>query len=116
MITFADADLASYKWRNRVLVILAPSNNDPQLKEQCASAAASAAGFAERDLLVITEIVEGPIHRKFGIRQSDFQVLLIGKDGRSTLQWPKPVSPEVIFSAIDRMPMRRDEMSKQKDG
>jgi hypothetical protein len=117
MIAFADTDLASYKWKNRVLVILAPSDNDPQLKEQRATAAASAAGFSERDLIVVTEIeVEGPIHRKFGIKLSDFQVLLVGKDGHSTLQWPKPVSSEVIFSAIDRMPMRRDEMSKQKNG
>jgi Domain of unknown function (DUF4174) len=115
MIAVAGADLADYRWKNRVLVILAPSDNDPQLKEQRASAAASAAGFSERDLIVISEIgVEGPVHRKFGIRPSDFQVLLIGKDGRSTLHWPRPVSSEVIFSAIDRMPMRRDEISKQK--
>jgi Domain of unknown function (DUF4174) len=114
MIAVADADLASYKWKNRVLVILAPSDNDPQVKEQRASAAASAAGFSERDLIVVSEIgLEGPIHRKFGIGQSDFQVLLIGKDGHSALQWPKPVSSEVIFSAIDRMPMRRDEMMQK---
>ncbi len=117
VMAFADAGLAGYKWKNRVLVILAPSDNDPQLKEQRASATASAAGFTERDLIVVTEIgVEGPIHRKYGIRQSDFQVLLIGKDGHSTLRWPKPVGSEVIFSAIDRMPMRRDEISKQKNG
>jgi hypothetical protein len=115
MMAFADTDLPSYRWKNRVLVILAPSDNDQKLEEQRASASASAAGFSERDLIVVTEIgVEGPIHRKYGIRQSDFQVLLIGKDGRSTLQWPKPVSSEVIFSAIDRMPMRREEMSKRK--
>lgn len=117
MTALADADLASYKWKNRVLVILAPSDSDPNLEEQRASAAASAAGFSERDLIVVTEIgVEGPIHRKYGFRRSDFQVLLIGKDGRSKLQWPKPVSSEVVFSAIDQMPMRRDEMSKRKSG
>jgi hypothetical protein len=115
MTAFADPDLPSYRWKNRVLVILAPSDKDQKLEEQRASASASAAGFSERDLIVVTEIgVEGPIHRKYGIRESDFQVLLIGKDGRSTLQWPKPVSSEVIFSAIDRMPMRREEMSKRK--
>jgi hypothetical protein len=115
LIAVADADLAGYKWKNRVLVILAPSESDPQVKEQRASAAASTAGFSERDLIVVTEIgVEGSIHRKFGIRESDFRVLLIGKDGHCTLQWPKPVSSEVIFSAIDKMPMRRDEMSRQK--
>jgi hypothetical protein len=117
MIAVADADLAGYKWKNRVLVILASSDNDPEVKEQRASAAASAAGFSERDLIVVTEIgVEGCIHREFGIGESDFQVLLIGKDGHSARRWSKPVSSEVIFSAIDKMPMRRDEMSRQKNG
>jgi uncharacterized protein DUF4174 len=117
MIAFADSDLASYQWKNRVLVILAPSDNDPQLKEQRASAAASAAGFSERDLVLVTEIgADGPIHRNFGIRRSEFRVLLIGKDGHSTLQWPKPVGSEIIFSAIDSMPMRRAEIRKQKNG
>jgi hypothetical protein len=44
------------------------------------------------------------------------QVLLIGKDGHSTLQWSKPVSSEVLYSVIDRMPMRGDEMRRQQKG
>ena len=55
-----------------MLVVLAPSDHDPRLREQ--------------------------------------QVVLVGKDERSTLQWSKPVSSEVLFSVIDKMPMRREEM------
>jgi Domain of unknown function (DUF4174) len=43
-------------------------------------------------------------------------VLLIGKDGHTALQRPKPVNADVVFSAIDRMPMRRDEMRRPKNG
>lgn len=53
-----------------MLVVLAPSDHDPRLREQ--------------------------------------QVVLVGKDGRSTLQWSKTVNSEVLFSVIDKMPMRRE--------
>jgi Domain of unknown function (DUF4174) len=114
MIAFADTDLGSFKLKNRVLVVLAPSENNTQLKEQRAIDAAAGAGFSERDLIEVAEIgAEGPFHRKFGIKVSDFQVLLIGKDGHAALQRAQPVSLEVLYSVIDRMPMRRDEMRRQ---
>ena len=113
MIAFAETDLSTFKWKNRVLVLLAPSDHDPRLREQQATATAAAAGFSERDLIVVAEIgTEGPLHRRGG----DFQVVLVGKDGRSALQWSKPVSSEVLFSVIDKMPMRRDEMRQQRKG
>jgi hypothetical protein len=87
------------------------------LREQQAIATAVAAGFSERDLIVVAEIgTEGPLHRMFGTKVGDFQVVLVGKDGHSTLQWSKPVSSEVLFAAIDKMPMRRDEMRQQRKG
>jgi hypothetical protein len=117
MIAFAETDLSSFHWKNRVLVVLAPSDRDPRLREQQAIAAEAAAGFSERDLIVVAEIgTEGSLHRRFGTKVGDFQVVLVGKDGRSTLRWSKPVSSEVLFSVIDKMPMRRDEMSRQRKG
>ena len=117
MIAFAETDLSSFKWKNRVLVVLAPSDHDPRLREQHGIAEAAAAGFSERDLIVVAEIgTEGALHRMFGTRVGDFQVVLVGKDGHSTLQWSKPVSSEVLFSVIDKMPMRRDEMRQQRKG
>jgi hypothetical protein len=117
MIAFAETDLSTFKWKNRVLVLLAPSDHDPRLGEQQATATAGAAGFSERDLIVVTEIgTEGPLHRMFATRVGDFQVVLVGKDGHSTLQWSKPVSSEVLFSVIDKMPMRRNEMRQQRKG
>jgi Domain of unknown function (DUF4174) len=117
MIAFAETDLSSFQWKNRVLVVLAPSDRDPRLREQQAIAAEAAAGFSERDLIVVAEIgTEGSLHRRFGTKVGDFQVVLVGKDGRSTLRWSKPVSSEVLFSVIDKMPMRRDEMSRQRKG
>jgi hypothetical protein len=79
MFAFAETDLSSFKWKNRVLVVLAPSDHDPRLREQQAIAAAAAVGFSERDLIVVAEIgIEGPLHRMFGTRVRRFS----GRAGR----------------------------------
>jgi hypothetical protein len=50
MIAFGDTDLASFKWKNWVLVLLALSDNDTQFKKEQSIDAAAAADFSERDL------------------------------------------------------------------
>jgi len=114
-LLFADNDLAGFQGKNRVLVLLASSADDPLLREQQAINAASAAGFGERDLIMVLEIrQDGPLHRKFGLQGRDFRALLIGKDGHTALQRSKPISATELFSVIDAMPMRRDEIRRQK--
>lgn len=114
--TFAANNLASYEWKSRVLVVLAPSETDGQLKKQQSIVAEAATGFSERDLTVVTEIrVEGPLHRQFAAKGSDFQVLLIGKDGQTALRRSKAITAEELFEIIDAMPMRRDEVRRRKE-
>jgi hypothetical protein len=45
MIAFAETDLSSFKWKNRVLVLWAPSDHEPRLPEQQAIAAARGGFF-----------------------------------------------------------------------
>jgi hypothetical protein len=109
----ADLDLASLQWKKRVLVVLASSENNPLLKSQRAIAAKASAEFLERDLTVVSEITEGPLHQKYDVPGHAFQVSLIGKDGHTIGNWSKPISSEELFSIIDAMPMRRDEIRKK---
>ena len=37
--------------------------------------------------------------------------MLVGKDGSVKKVWKDPVDPKQIFTVIDAMPMRRDEMN-----
>jgi uncharacterized protein DUF4174 len=71
------------------------------------------AEFLERDLTVVSEIAEGPLHQKYDVPGHAFQVSLIGKDGHTIGNWSKPISSEELFSIIDAMPMRRDEIRKK---
>jgi hypothetical protein len=107
-------DLASYHDKNRVLVALASNQTDPRLAEQRELNAQAANGFAERDLVFISETdASGPLHRQFGVNAKSFRILLIGKDGHTALERSEPVSQKEIFQVIDAMPMRKDEMRAQ---
>jgi hypothetical protein len=112
--SFGDPGLADLQWKNRVLVILAPSENDPLLKRERATAAGDSSGFLERDLTLVVETAAGPLHRKFDISGDQFQVLLVGKDGHLARSWATPVGSEELFSIIDAMPMRQDEIRRRK--
>jgi hypothetical protein len=109
----ADLDLAGQQWKKRVVVVLAPSENDPDLKSQQAIAAKASAEFLERDLTLISEIAEGPLHQKYGVSSHRFQVLMIGKDGHTAANWSTPITSAELFSIIDVMPMRRDEIRQK---
>lgn len=50
----------------------------------------------------------------YGIRKSEFRTILVGKDGGAKLSSRSPVSEQRIFGLIDGMPMRREEMRRQK--
>ncbi len=51
--------------------------------------------------------------KKYQLREGDFEVILIGKDGGVKLRENSFVEQEKIFALIDTMPMRQAEMSRQ---
>jgi hypothetical protein len=124
-----DLDLDSLRWKNRVLVILSPTESDLSFQLQKQESASSPEGVLDRDL-VILEILEQEksrigkqilseksvqnIRKKLGVQTGPFQVLLIGKDGGVKLRSAEPVPVKDIFGLIDSMPMRRQEMDSGK--
>ncbi|GAX38572.1 DUF4174 domain-containing protein [Nodularia sp. NIES-3585] len=120
-------NLNSYQWKNRLLLVFAPSENSPDYKRQMQLLKGQEAGFPERDLLLIEVFTEGTsralgktldqadvdsIRKQFNINPQEFQTVLVGKDGKSKRRDQKPVLPEVIFQVIDAMPMRQREMHR----
>lgn len=50
------------------------------------------------------------LRQQFGITTEDFAVILVGKDGTEKQRSQTLIDPATIFSAIDAMPMRQQEM------
>ena len=113
-----EATVKKAHWRQRVLLICAPSAADVSLLAQRNLLKPAAAGLRERDLLV-RELVLPDLSasdraylRRLGVKTAAFQVLLLGKDGGIKRRDTQPISPQALFSTIDVMPMRRQETKR----
>lgn len=120
-------DLKSYQWKNRLLLVFAPNENNPTYQKQMQLFQAQQADFSERDLLLVEILTEGTsrasgkvideadvtkVRSRFQVSPQDFRVILVGKDGTQKRSDSKPVEAKVIFNEIDAMPMRQQEMRK----
>lgn len=108
--------LARYRWTSRILVISAPDAGDPLARAQRDIAAAAKAGMTDRDLVTVeaygADAASIALRRKLSLPATAFRALLIGKDGEAKLASPEPIPAATLFSTIDTMPMRRDEMRR----
>ena len=121
-------DLSSYQWKNRLLILFAPSEKDlsyQSLKEQLQRRTQE---VQTRDLLAIHVFETGDgrlaqlplnkgqvlfLRKQFSIKPGQSMAILIGKDGEVKLRRELPVDLSEIFSVIDAMPMRQQEMRER---
>ncbi len=123
--------LEDYQWKNRLVLVFAPSKKAPAYEQQMRLFEATPdSQFAERDLLVFTLLAEGEsraagrapseeeavrLRERFEVGTESFAVVLIGKDGTEKRRDAAPVEPEALFRTIDAMPMRQREMERQRN-
>jgi hypothetical protein len=127
MLAIPPADAMSrYRWKNRPVVVLAGAGGDAALAEQRRIFAGNRARLAERDIVVVwvtgndvrTELGPGPgltaaqLRARFGVAETGFRVVLVGKDGGPKLSQSTPLSAATLFGTIDSMPMRRNEVRR----
>lgn len=111
--------LRASRWRQRVLLVAAPTAADPDFRAQTALLATDAAALPARDVRVINLLAdELPaadqqlLARQFRLSPGQFAVLLLGKDGGVKLRRARPVAGAELAALIDQMPMRQQEMRR----
>ena len=111
-----DTLLSGYRWKNRVLVVVAPGRQDDNLVAQRRIFEQNANGMAERQIVLIesagTDDRSRALRAQLAAGDTAFRVLLIGKDGNIAASSSRPFSAAELFSRVDAMPMRRDEMRR----
>jgi hypothetical protein len=113
----ANVTLSDFLWQRRPVVVFADSPADPAFAEQMALLESRWPELAERDVIVITDTepqAEGDIRQK--LRPRGFALVLIGKDGNVELRKPSPWDVRELTRAIDKMPMRREEIRAKRLG
>jgi len=122
-------DLSQFQWKNRLLLIFAPDENDSLFKKLQSEIIAQEAEVKDGDLIIFELFGLGSsrmnralldqskvdsIRRHFSVPQRSFRVILIGKDGGIKLKRNDQIDLETIFELIDSMPMRKDEIRQKK--
>jgi hypothetical protein len=117
-------DLGQHQWRHRLLILVAPGGDDPLLAEQRRRIAQRRDAMLERDLLVFQILRDRglagerglpagmltQLREQLDVTADDRLMILIGKDGGVKRRAPLSTDLAEIFSQIDAMPMRREEM------
>ena len=123
-------DLENYRWKNRVLLVFAPDERDGLYQRQTALANEARAGYRERDLVVVSVFTESgrdeensilqkgqtrQLRTDFRVSDSQFCVILVGKDGGEKLRQADVLAIEKLFGVIDAMPMRQSEVKRKNE-
>ena len=122
-----DNQLKAYLWKNRPLILFSQSPDSPAYRPVLDSLSAYQDEIAERHMVII-EIFENGLVRSdgkydsqlnamtlrqyFSAQKGQLTSILIGKDGTLKLRQKYRLHLVEIFSVIDRMPMRQQEMRK----
>lgn len=106
--------LASYRWENRPVILLAPSPHDPSYRQAISALEAVSSDLRERDIVVLSDVSpDDPSALRDRLAPPGFMMLLIGKDGGIKLRSDSVISLETLKETIDAMPMRKREMREE---
>jgi len=103
--------LDEYLWLKRPLVVFAATPNDPRFIRQMELLEAYPDDLAERDIVVLTDTdaaARGPLREELHPR--DFMLVVVDKDGSIIFRKPGPWSVREISHAVDKTPIREDEI------
>ena len=135
-MTLQAQTISSLTDRYRILLVFAPTPQDPQLQLQIKAFDHHESDLRDRDLLIVPVIAQSvppiapetlrllhppavspqeqlTLRTRFHVAPGDFTAILLGKDGGEKFRSPTPVTPARINQIIDSMPMRREEMKRQ---
>jgi hypothetical protein len=107
----ADVPLQDQMFLTRPVVVFADSPNDPNYLRQLELLARDYPALQERDVIVVVDTdpeARGEWRQK--LRPRGFSLVLMDKDLRPTIRKPLPWDVREIAAAIDKFPLRRQEM------
>ena len=113
-----------FTWENRLLLMFAPTADEPILAVQRGQLSGHQQGLIDRDMVLIEiaadqvsvmgrttlDLEAGELRDRYGVSEGETAVLLVGKDGGVKIRQARALSAESLFATIDAMPMRQREM------
>ncbi|MDP2062574.1 MAG: DUF4174 domain-containing protein [Phaeovulum sp.] len=111
----AEVTLAEFLWLKRPIVVFADSAADPAFITQMEMLAVDPAALELRDVVVVTDTdPAAKTEWRLKLRPRGFSLVLLDKDGEPELRKPLPWDLREITRAIDKFPLRRQEVLQQQ--
>ena len=131
LMTMAQSNdiVQQHQWKQRVLLIFSPDAFDSLYQQQLAEYQQQKVGLEERDLVmykILDDKIIAPTGKEYDrsvaqVLRDQYQVsgkgltvVLVGKDGGEKLTEQGLLSTDKLFATIDKMPMRQQEMRRQR--
>lgn len=125
----ADELMQDLVWQQRVLLVFTPDQDSSAFTAQDDILASVPDGLAERDLVIIRVFANGEVtidnrmhvlsadsfYQRYNVTPGQFRAVLVGKDGTVKLDQSEPVTTSGLFSLIDSMPMRQQEILQDEN-
>jgi hypothetical protein len=113
----AEIDLAEFEYLARPLVVFADNPRQPQFIEQMRLIETDLASLGLRDVAIVVDSdPDARSQPRRDLRPRGFAMVLVDKDGRVILRRPAPTSVREITRAIDRSPIRQEEIRYREAG
>lgn len=112
-----DLSLDEFQWVARPIVVFADSPADPRFQEQIALLLERPDDLISRDVVILTDTnpeAESEVRKQ--LRPRGFSMVLLAKDGTVVLRKPSPWDVREISRAIDKLPLRQQEIRDQTRG
>ena len=106
-----EIEISQYQWINRVIIVFSDSPFNPSYIEQLQLLEEDQEELLERDVIILVDsdpLANSVIRQDYHPR--GFAIVVVGKDGRIFLRKPNPWTVREISRAIDKLPMRQQEI------
>ena len=110
-VAATEVTLDSLLYLRRPVVVFADSPNDPNYLRQMELLGQNSPALAERDVILVTDTTPNPASEwRRKLRPRGFGLVLMDKDLKPVIRKPLPWEVREIVAAIDKFPLRRQEM------
>lgn len=110
-----EANLNDFLWEKRPIVVFADTPRDPAFIRQLDLLEAREDALLDRDVVILTDTDPKAMSElREKLRPRGFMLVLIGKDGDVKLRKPFPWDVRELSRAIDKMPMRQQELRDRR--
>lgn len=113
VVSATEADPAAFLWKQRPVVIFADTPQDPAFVEQLRMIQRDPAQLLARDVVIITDTDPAAASAwRRSLRPEGFSLVVLDKDGQVKQRKPAPWSVREIWRAIDKFPLRQQEIGR----